>query len=1145
MSDTFQFSVLNPLLSWGRALPAWRYKCPITLTNNSEEDLSDFQVLIELTPSNFQYEHCREDGGDIRFLSFEEDTELAYWIEEWNYNGTSKIWVKVDRIPKGSNVCLYMYYGNCNAESNSDGNATFELFDDFEYEDADADTALWTPRYELGDKGGSADIGLTKAGKLKVQEISDFGGYWFAIQGDGQLLPQNFFAIIDFDIEELGSEEIDAAVTLEIRDVDRLTGESGFVEIGRGRINGTDYVWMKKDDRDEIREACSENVGKLCLARWENTVYGYYDVGNGWNYLGSLTFSYDAYIGLTAKLLDGHSLEHNVKCYWDNFRIQKAASPLPRATLGSEQENSPWLYKRPITFTNDSGSELSNFQVLITLTTSNFDYSHCKEDGSDIRFINASEDTKLPYWIEEWNYNGDSKIWVKVDSIPTGSNVCLYLYYGNDSAISESNGSRVFELFDDFENLNIWNGIFITSDSYAKAENGYLKLYSKEGTAVIDSPVTLENVIIDAKVLVQDNSYGFILQMSQGEYTNGYAKNGYMAAWNWFGWVEGLTLFQDEEGTTLASTTEGGLSNGETYILSLLFASPTLKMLNDGTEILSASDSTFSSLSALALRANRSEYWIDWIRVRKYVSSEPTYEIGSEAKRPVLSHVLDVTPSISAIPLLNATWVIGCVMDVTMTLDAAFGISLVDEISQAMNVIGTPHFTVVVGGPVSGNLLGYRVVQEWGTYDVAEVHYKGIPHFEAGDYIEIVQEDYYTKGSKIIFKGVIISMDKTYRKNFEETTAKAASFEWYLTKQYCFWDEYQDNYTLSPNINAKQYIKYWLGGGKLGSGNEGVDWSLISGVRPFVIVEVPNWAEKYCRATDCSFNFFFGGTTKWDAIMQICDACDFVFFCSYSSAGQRRAFFYPREKIDKGYYPFGEELIIDATDEENGFNKRLLEIRSRESQSTLDTKVNRVALTCRDFPIVHKEHPYVGHAGGYKPVEIHRGIDWANIENESDLQNVCDELYEWLRKPNTVYEAKLLSLVELSDLTTLHTGMKIKIENVEGHPEDAFRITKITHEKKGEDPVAITTIEYKDVDLIHPGSPKLNEIEVISDVIESRVEKGPRIPGHPCPKNPRSVVIGDFPRVEHGTVIAVNESDNTVDIQINRTGQIVRGVPIA
>jgi len=444
-------------------------------------------------------------------------------------------------------------------------------------------------------------------------------------------------------------------------------------------------------------------------------------------------------------------------------------------------------------------------------------------------------------------------------------------------------------------------------------------------------------------------------------------------------------------------------------------------------------------------------------------------------------------------------------------------------------------------------VLSYRVTQEWGTYDVAEVHFQGMPDFRAGDYIQIAQRDYFTGNIKTIFKGVVISMDRIHKKNFEETVAKAASFEWYLTKQYCFWDEYTEHASLSPDINAKRYIKYWLGGGSFEAGTEGAHWDLITGVEPFMIEEVPNWAEKYCRHSDCSFNFLIpGGTTKWDAIMQICDACDFVFYCTYSgSFAKRHAYFRPRERIEQGFYPFGEQLTIDATDEDWGFNKRLLEIRSRESQSTPDTKINRVAMTCKDFPVVYKEHPFVGKAGGYRPVEIHRGIDWASIDSVDQLQEVCDNFYEWLRKPNRVFEAKLLSLVELPDWTTLHTGFKIKVLNVDGHPEEVYRITKITHEKKGGDPIATTTLEYRDVDLVHPGSPKLNEIEIIADTIESRVEMGPRIPGHPCPSNPRSITIGDIPRVAEGEVVAVNESENKVDVKITRTGQIIRGVPIA
>jgi len=839
--------------------------------------------------------------------------------------------------------------------------------------------------------------------------------------------------------------------------------------------------------------------------------------------------------------------------------------------------------------------------VLIELTPSNFHYEHCKEDGGDIRFINASEDTKLPYWVEEWNYNGTSKIWVKVDSVPEGSNVCLYLYYGNASADSESDGSEVFLFFDDFgdgdcSDWNVISGTWsVVSDT--AAHGGYVLREETSDWSEINYPATFADVVFETRIKFDSSSYLAGLQFRRESAGNYY-----------------LLRAAKEEGDWELEKWSGGNSAGmlateaQTYETGVWYK---MKVVADGSSIscilldddrnslnsFTVTDTSYSS-GEIGFKDYNGYCYFDYLLVRKYADPEPTYGIGSEVWAVMPSYTFDVVPLFEADLKYNNTYITGCTLentpqavgcvgashqeefnvfpiitdtqfgigselpltseiltsfginsaptiDIATGLEHVLGIHFIEELSQTQDVIASPVLTAIIGGVAAGNLLGYRVTQEWGTYDTAEVRFKGIPHFRAGDYIQIVQEDYYTKHSQNIFKGVVISMDKTYKKNFEETTAKAASFEWYLTKQYCFWDEYKDNYTLSADINAKRYIKYWLGGGSLEAETEGVHWDLITGVRPFMIEEVPNWAEKYCRHSDCSFNFFFGGTTKWDAIMQICDACDFVFYCCYSGPfAKRYAYFRPRDRIEEGYYPFGEQLIIDATDESSGFNKRLLEIRSRESQSTPDTKVNRVAMTCRDFPIVYKEHPFVGKAGGYKPVEVHRGVDWANIESVDQLQDVCDKLYEWLRKPNTVYEAKLLSLVELADGTPLHTGFKIKVQNAEDHPQDVYRITKITHEKKGEDPIAITTLEYRDVDLIHFGSPKLNEIEIIADVIESRVEKGSRIPGHPCPKDPRSVVIGDFPRVEHGTIVAVNESENTVDIQINRTGQIVRGVPI-
>ena len=118
------------------------------------------------------------------------------------------------------------------------------------------------------------------------------------------------------------------------------------------------------------------------------------------------------------------------------------ASIAPIASAG-------WDCRKPVII-NNPGDALSDYQVLVTLNSSNFDYSKANPDGSDIGFVDGDNTVALNYWIEEWDAAGDSMIWVKVPSIKDSGNTTIYMYYGNPIAISQSNGTATFELFDDF-----------------------------------------------------------------------------------------------------------------------------------------------------------------------------------------------------------------------------------------------------------------------------------------------------------------------------------------------------------------------------------------------------------------------------------------------------------------------------------------------------------------------------------------------------------------------------------------------------------------------------------------------------------------------------------------------------------------------
>lgn len=73
--------------------------------------LTDFPVLIVLTPDRVDYADFAAGGADIRFSDGEAAQAVAHEIEQWDPNGTSLIWVKVPVLddPRDSVV---MYWNN-------------------------------------------------------------------------------------------------------------------------------------------------------------------------------------------------------------------------------------------------------------------------------------------------------------------------------------------------------------------------------------------------------------------------------------------------------------------------------------------------------------------------------------------------------------------------------------------------------------------------------------------------------------------------------------------------------------------------------------------------------------------------------------------------------------------------------------------------------------------------------------------------------------------------------------------------------------------------------------------------------------------------------------------------------------------------
>jgi len=103
---------------------------------------------------------------------------------------------------------------------------------------------------------------------------------------------------------------------------------------------------------------------------------------------------------------------------------------------GESWYSSSWLYRKPITVDNTSGtSTLTNYQVQVTLNSSNFDFSKAQINGEDLRFTDSDGLTPIKYYITNYDsINQIATIWPQVPSVATSSTATIYMYYGNLSS---------------------------------------------------------------------------------------------------------------------------------------------------------------------------------------------------------------------------------------------------------------------------------------------------------------------------------------------------------------------------------------------------------------------------------------------------------------------------------------------------------------------------------------------------------------------------------------------------------------------------------------------------------------------------------------------------------------------------------------
>ncbi len=131
--------------NWPDSLKEWKYRTPIII-KNPVGPLSDYQILIQLDDTNFDYSTANSDGSDLNFTD-NSGTKLNYWIERWypRDTHTSRIWVNITSLSYPEDTIIFMYHGKVSASPLSNGSATFDFFDDFTTSGTYPDSGRWYP----------------------------------------------------------------------------------------------------------------------------------------------------------------------------------------------------------------------------------------------------------------------------------------------------------------------------------------------------------------------------------------------------------------------------------------------------------------------------------------------------------------------------------------------------------------------------------------------------------------------------------------------------------------------------------------------------------------------------------------------------------------------------------------------------------------------------------------------------------------------------------------------------------------------------------------------------------------------------------------------------------------------------------------
>ena len=311
--------------------------------------------------------------------------------------------------------------------------------------------------------------------------------------------------------------------------------------------------------------------------------------------------------------------------------------------------NQGYNYYREIIIKENSGVDLKDYQILISLDTASLIASgKMRGDCGDIRFV---DDTgkMLNYYIEPGTCNTQqTQIWIKVPLISASSTKKIYLVYGNPSALLQSDPNNVFDFFENFDILDTSRWYVVPTTSYSLS-NSVLRIDT--GSILLQNPLSFSLnsyfYIVEARVQYNTNNENYFSG------TLGVASSQKVARDNANSDAVVLYMLTNQANKNDAqvfigsgATNSFDIASAQTvftatlntwYLLGIEISPSSVVIWKDNQRGLKSYSLKWSKNLIYIILGdytggtnNIKDTSYDWIRIRKYIYPEPSVSIGIE-----------------------------------------------------------------------------------------------------------------------------------------------------------------------------------------------------------------------------------------------------------------------------------------------------------------------------------------------------------------------------------------------------------------------------------------------------------------------------------------------------------------------------------